>query len=51
LTRQFQPLQGITIDTINDEKSTRSPYLNVLRTVFEVQRDYKNITLYRLDRR
>ncbi|UCC16982.1 MAG: hypothetical protein JSU58_00045, partial [Dehalococcoidales bacterium] len=50
LTRQFQPLQGITIDTINDEKATRSPYLHVLRTVFEVQRDYKNVRLYRKSR-
>ncbi|UCD08246.1 MAG: DEAD/DEAH box helicase [Dehalococcoidales bacterium] len=50
LTRQFQPLQGITIDTINDEKATRSPYLDVLRTAFDVQRDYKNVRLYRKSR-
>ncbi|MBN2075278.1 MAG: DEAD/DEAH box helicase [Dehalococcoidales bacterium] len=50
LTRQFQPLQGITIDTINDEKATRSPYLEVLRTAFDVQRDYKNVKLYRKSR-
>ncbi len=47
LTRQFQPVRQIIIDTINDEKATRSPYLDVLRTVFDVQRDYKNVTLYR----
>ena len=51
LTRQFQPVRQITIDTINDEKATGSPYLDVLRTFFDVQRDYKNVTLYRLDRR
>ncbi|HEY96032.1 MAG TPA: DEAD/DEAH box helicase [Dehalococcoidia bacterium] len=50
LARQFQPLQSITIDTINDEKATRSPYLDALRTVFDVQRDYKNVTLYRKSR-
>jgi len=50
LTRQFQPLQGITIDTINDEKATRSPYRDVLRTAFDVQQDYKNVTLYRKSR-
>ena len=50
LTRQFQPLQGITIDTINDEKATHSPYRDVLRTAFDVQQDYKNVTLYRKSR-
>ncbi len=47
LTRQFQPLHRITIETINDEKAIRSPYVDVLRTVFDVHRDYKGVTLYR----
>ncbi|MBN2238644.1 MAG: DEAD/DEAH box helicase [Dehalococcoidales bacterium] len=46
-TRQFQPVNPLVIETINDEKAIRSPYLDVLRTVFQVQRDYSKVTLYR----
>jgi len=47
LTRQFQPVHRITIETINDEEAARSPYLDMLRTAFDVQFDHKNVTLYR----
>ena len=47
LTRKFQPVKRVSIETINDEKATQSPYLPCLRTSFEVAVDYKNVTLYR----
>jgi ATP-dependent Lhr-like helicase len=47
LTRKFQPIKRISIETINGEKATQSPYLPSLRTSFEVAVDYKNVTLYR----
>jgi ATP-dependent Lhr-like helicase len=47
LTRKFQPVKRISIETINDEKATQSPYLPGLRTFFDVAVDYKNVTLYR----
>jgi ATP-dependent Lhr-like helicase len=47
LTRRFQPVRRITIETINDEEATRSPYLDALRNGFEVMIDYKQVILYR----
>ena len=47
LTRQFQPVRRITIETINDEEAALSPYVDVLRTAFDVAIDYKNVILYR----
>jgi ATP-dependent Lhr-like helicase len=47
LTRKFQPAKRISIETINDEKATQSPYIPGLRTLFDVAVDYKNVTLYR----
>jgi ATP-dependent Lhr-like helicase len=47
LTRKFQPLKRIDIETINDEKPFDSPYLSALRTSFDVTVDYRNVTLYR----
>jgi len=47
LTRKFQPMKRVSIETINGEKATQSPYLPVLRTSFDVAVDYKNVTLYR----
>jgi ATP-dependent Lhr-like helicase len=47
LTRSFQPMRRITIETINDEKATRSPYVETLRASFELMVDYKNVILYR----
>jgi ATP-dependent Lhr-like helicase len=47
LTRQFQPVRRITIETINNEEAARSPYVDVLRTAFDVAIDYKNVILYR----
>jgi ATP-dependent Lhr-like helicase len=47
LTRKFQPVKRISIETINDEKATQSPYIPCLRAFFDVAVDYKNVTLYR----
>ncbi|MFC1971780.1 DEAD/DEAH box helicase [Chloroflexota bacterium] len=47
LTRQFQPIRRITIETINGEEAARSAYVDVLKTSFDVMIDYKNVVLYR----
>jgi ATP-dependent Lhr-like helicase len=47
LTRKFQPLKRIAIETINGEKATGSPYVATLRTGFDVSVDPKEVVLYR----
>ena len=47
LTRQFQPVKRIAIETINDEKAPQSPYVDALRTSFDILIDYRNVNLYR----
>ncbi len=47
LARKFQPLKRISIETINGEIATQSPYVPALRTFADVAVDYKNVTLYR----
>ncbi len=47
LTRKFEPLRRITIETINDEKATESPYIPALRTTFDVSVDPKEVVLFR----
>jgi ATP-dependent Lhr-like helicase len=47
LTRKFQPLKRIDIETINDEKPFDGPYLSALRNAFDVTVDYRTVTLYR----
>jgi ATP-dependent Lhr-like helicase len=47
LTRKFQPLKRVSIETINGEKAPQSPYLPVLRALWDATVDYKNVTLYR----
>ena len=47
LTREFQPIPRITIETINGDDAARSPYVAGLRTAFEVTIDYKHLILYR----
>ena len=47
LARPFQPLRRVTIETINRDHAARSPYVDALRTGFEVMIDYKNVTVYR----
>ena len=47
LTRKFQPLKRIAIETINDEKATESPYIPALRTAFDVSVDPKEVVIFR----
>ncbi len=47
LTRKFQPLRRITIETINGEKATESPYIPALRTAFDVSVDPKEVVIFR----
>ena len=47
LERPFQPLKRITIETINGQHGTKSPYYPIFEQMFEVVRDHRRITLYR----
>jgi ATP-dependent Lhr-like helicase len=47
LTRKSQPLRRIIIETINGEKAVESPYVDALRTGFDVMIDFKNVILCR----
>ena len=47
LHRPFRPIRQITIETINDEDAQRSPYVDPLRTGFDVVVDYRRVVLYR----
>lgn len=47
LTREFQPLPRVTVESINDEPAAKSPYAATLRRMFDVVTDYRTLTLYR----
>jgi ATP-dependent Lhr-like helicase len=47
LTRPFQPVRRIAVETINGEPAPQSPYVPALRTGFEVLLDYKRVNLSR----
>ena len=47
LTRAFQPLRRITIETVNGEPAARSPYVDALRTGFEVLVEQPSVVVYR----
>jgi ATP-dependent Lhr-like helicase len=47
LQRGFMPHKRIQIETINGEEAGRSPYVDALRTAFELMVEYKGVTLYR----
>jgi ATP-dependent Lhr-like helicase len=47
LTRKFQPLKRITIETINEERATESPYIPSLRASFDISVDPKEVVLFR----
>jgi ATP-dependent Lhr-like helicase len=47
LTRKAQPLRRIIIETINGEKAVESPYVDALRTGFDLMIDFKNVVLCR----
>ena len=47
LSRQFQPLRRVTINTINGEPATESPYLDALKVSFDVMIQSGDVILYR----
>jgi ATP-dependent Lhr-like helicase len=47
IEREFNPLTKITVETINGESAVKSPYIEALKGVFDVQVDYKKVALYR----
>jgi len=47
LTRKFQPMRRILVETINTEKANQSPYLPALRASFDVTADHTGVALYR----
>jgi len=47
LTRPFQPVRRIAVETINGEPAPQSPYVPALRAGFEVLLDYKHVNLSR----
>jgi ATP-dependent Lhr-like helicase len=46
LTREFQPLRRIIIETINEKESISSPYLPALKENFDITIDIKHVSLY-----
>ena len=46
MTRKFQPLRRIVIESINGVPAGRSPYLVALRARFEVSAAFRKVTLY-----
>ncbi len=47
LEREFNPLTKITVETINGKSAVKSPYIDILKNLFDVQVDYKKLVLYR----
>jgi hypothetical protein len=47
LTRRFQPLRHITVETINSVEAARSEYVNTLKTSFDVMVNYRQVVLYK----
>ncbi|MCS1410455.1 MAG: DEAD-box ATP-dependent RNA helicase CshC [Verrucomicrobia subdivision 3 bacterium] len=47
LNRSFQPVSRLTIETINQQLATKSPYLKLLRSQFETVAEPDRISLYR----
>ncbi len=47
LTRKFQPMRRIAIETINDEPAAASAFLGPLRVAFDADVDYRTVTIFR----
>jgi len=47
LTRDFQPLRRVAIETINAAAAADSGYVDALRELFDANLDYKRVILYR----
>jgi hypothetical protein len=46
LTRRFQPLRRIVIETIKGEDTSGSPYIDALKISFDLFLDFKHLVLY-----
>jgi ATP-dependent Lhr-like helicase len=46
LTRRFQPMRSIVIETINDEHASQSPYRDAFKLGFDLAFDFRNLILY-----
>lgn len=46
LTRRFQPMRRIVIETINGDDPSRSPYTDALRTGFDLSVEFRRLVLY-----
>ncbi|MDQ7825299.1 MAG: DEAD/DEAH box helicase [Candidatus Eremiobacteraeota bacterium] len=46
MTRSFQPLHRIVVETINGLDATGSPYLDAFQAYFDVERDFRTLILY-----
>jgi ATP-dependent Lhr-like helicase len=46
LNRSFQPLRRIAVESINGRPAGKSPYLAVLRTLFDLSVDHRKVILY-----
>lgn len=47
LTRRFQPLRHITVETINSVEAARSEYVGILKTSFDVMVNYRQVVIYK----
>lgn len=45
--REYSPLRGIVVETINGEPATVSPFLPAFRDLFDVAVDMKGVSLFR----
>ncbi|MFC1821801.1 DEAD/DEAH box helicase [Thermodesulfobacteriota bacterium] len=44
--RRFRPKRRLTIETINGREAHRSPYLDLLRISFDINVDFRKVTLF-----
>ena len=47
LSREFQPLRRISVETINGEEAPKSEYVDAMRISFDVSDDYKKVDLHK----
>lgn len=45
MSRTAQPMKSVVIEKINDNRAMGSPYIDVLKEIFQVTEDYKQVTL------
>ena len=47
MTRHFRPIRSITVEKINGRDAGSSPYVDVLKTVFDARVDFRSVILHR----